>query len=161
MKSKHFFEKKIVIAILITVFVISILGIGWIALSLLEKGSIATSTNLPSPTAIIETSDPIATIQITPADTPTLTATPNTTNPNPPTSVPVFTTGAIILSMRDGNYYHLYYYSECTTLCKTDDGTWDDVSPAANPMGRKLFTVRTEMDFGTFTADLVREKPSN
>ena len=139
MKSKSFFEKKIVIVFLIAVFVVSIAGVGWIALGILQRGAIATSTFIPSITSTIVTPNQISSIQITSVDTPTLTATPGNTDSVTPTSTPVSSIQGFILSMRDGNYYHLYYYSPNShPFVKLTDGSWDDISPSVNPDGTKV-----------------------
>ncbi len=157
MKPKSFFEKKIVIAILIAVFILSILGVGWIAIGLLQRGAIATSTFIPSSTSTIITPDPIASIQITPADTPTITPTPSNTDAVTPTSAPVVSLGGFILSMRDGDYYHLYYYNpDSHPFVKLTDGDWDDVSPAVNRDGTKVVYSSNKNGFwDLFLLDLV------
>jgi TolB protein len=157
MKSKSFLEKKIVVGILIAVFVISILAVGWIALGLLQRGVSQTSTILPSSTATVITPDPIASIQITPADTPTLTVTPSDTNSVTPTTEPVMSIGGFILSMRDGAYYHLYYYNpDSHPFVRLTNGNWDDISPAVNPDGTKLvFSSNRNGYWDLYMLDLV------
>ncbi len=47
--------------------------------------------------------------------------------------------GVIILSMRDGNFDHLFAYHPLhLPLTRLTNNTWDDITPSANPDGSKL-----------------------
>jgi TolB protein len=139
MKSKSFFEKRIVIFVLITIFIFSILSIGWIALGLIKKNPTPTIPSFTGTVVTHESLDQIASIQITPANTPTLTEIPKNANPTVSPSIDVSHTNALILSMREKGYYHLFFYQPVgQSFIQLTKGSWDDVSPAIDPEGTKI-----------------------
>jgi len=78
----------------------------------------------------------------TPTLEPTLepTQTPQPTFTIPPvTGDPLQQDGVIVLSMRDGNFYHLFAYHPLhLPLTRLTDSAWDDIHPALTPDGSLL-----------------------
>lgn len=47
--------------------------------------------------------------------------------------------GMLILSLRDGNYLHLFaYHPQWLPLTRLTNGAWDDIDPAVSPDGKKI-----------------------
>jgi TolB protein len=105
----------------------------------------------PTPTA---TQSPLTTLPYSPTLTPTveeplpitasftpLPPSPATPTPLPPSPIPTITLkeGLLFLSLREGNYYHLFAYQpEDMPFTRLTSGPWDDITPALSPDGERL-----------------------
>lgn len=88
---------------------------------------------------------------------------PSATPPEKATSTPIpvsaqglAQTGAIILSMSDGNFYHLFaYHPQYLPLTRLTSDAWDDINPAISPDGSKLaFSSRRNGFWDIYILDL-------
>ncbi|MDR3576254.1 MAG: hypothetical protein P4L50_20500 [Anaerolineaceae bacterium] len=92
---------------------------------------------------------PVSQVSPRPSNTPVVTVTPL-----PPTLIPTLAptlppdikpvdglrrTGVIILSMRDGNYMHLFaYHPQFLPLTRLTNSPWDDIEPSVSPDGSRI-----------------------
>jgi TolB protein len=81
--------------------------------------------------------------------------------PGTPTLVPVSAqglaqTGAIILSMSDGEYYHLFaFHPQYLPFTRLTNGSWDDIDPVISPDGTRLaFSSRANGHWDIYILDL-------
>ena len=111
------------------------------------KGTATSTPSLSSPTIAEET------ITLTPPATETPTATPTLLSQSS-SSTPNF--GAIVFSMGDGLYKHLFVfdpYSQPMTRLTT--GRWDDQEPAISPDGKQLaFSSNRDHQWDIYVLDL-------
>lgn len=96
--------------------------------------------------------------------TPSATPIPLSTKPVPmPSPQPILPTmeglqqqGVIVLSMKDGNFSHLFiFHPQYLSLTRLTNSPWDDITPALSPDGSKLaFSSRQNGYWDIFVLDL-------
>lgn len=125
------------------VLIISVFLLALLVFTILTRNNNQTASKVPSP-IISSTSAQSSIIVVLPtSDLPASSPTPDLIA-SLPASVSTFkpnqtVQGAIILSLKEGEYSHLFYClpSACV-LNRLTDGAWDDITPAASPDGKYL-----------------------
>jgi TolB protein len=140
------------LSILVLLNLALLIGIG--APSLLKDGSLfphaplsgasvqpEIETSLPTPESTLE---PTATYQPTATIAPVISDNPQQDE------------GLIVLSMRDGNFSHLFaYHPQHLPLTRLTDSAWDDIHPALSPDGARLaFSSRRNGYWNLYVLDL-------
>jgi TolB protein len=108
----------------------------------------------PEPTKIetIQIPSPTLTLEPTAAPSATLPAVPSNVVPTLLPTVDEY----YVLSLADNGYQHLFIYSpSAIPLYRITNGTWDDISPAISPDGKRVtFSSRRNGYFDIYILDL-------
>jgi len=118
----------------------------------------ACSPSLPAITPAQPLATPSSTPTPSPSSTPSQTATatlvPTNTGLSP--TLPPGTDDYFVLSLADNGYKHLFIYSpQAVQLRRITDGTWDDITPAISPDGKKIaFASRRNGYFDIYILNL-------
>jgi TolB protein len=161
MKIKSKPVSKLVIYLLVVFIVVNIAATAYLMWPVLEHDVIQT----PSPTNLPPTQTPTFTATATefiPTQEPTETLTPT---PEPPTPTPTQVNpsvrgleeqGTMILSLADGEYYHLFaFHPQYLPLLRLTDGQSDDINPSVSPDGTKIaFSSRRNGFWDIYILDL-------
>ena len=116
--------------------------------------SCSPATDRPEPTQIETIQIPTLTLTLEPTAAPS-TALPSAPSDISPTLLPT-ADEYYILSLADNGYQHLFIYSpSAIPLYRITNGTWDDISPAISPDGKRVtFSSRRNGYFDIYILDL-------
>jgi TolB protein len=116
-----------------------------IGMNALLAGYLVTKAARPSPPNAITTASSPEPTDGEPTSTPRALETP--------TSIPISSqglaqTGAVVISMSDGGYFHLFaYHPQFLPLTRLTDNPWDDINPVISPDGNRLAFVSRASGF--------------
>jgi len=121
-------ERNLAIAMIVLIGVNAILALYLVFKATRPPATVQTQAMTAAPTELLKPS-----------------ATPRTLQT--PTSIPISAqgiaqTGAVVLSMSDGEYFHLYaYHPQYLPLTRLTNGNWDDIDPVISPDGSRVAFV--------------------
>jgi len=142
--------------VLLLVNLLVLMALAWpilqARLALLTPTPVPSATLAPTSSA---TPAPTATATHTPSPTAVLTAAPSST-PLALPPLPNWSHGALILSIQEGAYHHLFAYQPpWLPLTRLTNGTYDDITPAVSPDGHSLaFASNRDGQWDLYRMDL-------
>lgn len=136
-------QRNVGIALIVLVAINAILAI-YLVFKVSSKPTVLNDTVVPVESTFL----PLATSTDHPPVTPTLV---------PVSAQGLAQTGAIILSMSDGEYYHLFaFHPQYLPFTRLTNGSWDDIDPVISPDGTRLaFSSRGNGHWDIYILDLV------
>ncbi|NMC14971.1 MAG: hypothetical protein GYA34_19055 [Chloroflexi bacterium] len=127
----------------IIILILAMLLLAFLIYGILNGWFLQWLTLPPTTTPIPTTANSASLIEQQGTDTPTSSPSPDLIAslpaPEATSEISQFVQGAIILSLKEGEYNHLFYCfpSNCQ-LSRLTNGSWDDITPSVSPDGKYL-----------------------